>query len=91
MRSFDCKIILKSIGGVVQGITLTCIGFVPHISVHPLIAAVAVSAIFTGLFSCIVDFVDIQTLVTVRISHSFLTFIQRGMELSLGLREGVVT
>ena len=74
-----------------QGITLTIIGFVPHIDVHPLIAAVAVSAIFTGtafLHGCLAD---IHTLVTVRISQSFLTFIQRGTELSLGLRERAVT
>jgi NNP family nitrate/nitrite transporter-like MFS transporter len=33
--------------GLVQGIVLITIGFVPHINVHALIAAVAVSAIFT--------------------------------------------
>ena len=37
-------------GPLAQGIVLTVIGFVPHIDVHPLIAAVAVSAIFTGSY-----------------------------------------
>lgn len=36
------------LGVVVQGIVLATIGFIPQIDVKPLIAAVAISAVFTG-------------------------------------------
>src|SRR5947199_318894 len=47
MHFSNCTYANSLIGGLSQGIVLTVIGFIPTFNVYPLIAAVAVSAIFT--------------------------------------------